>query len=153
MRTTGACALALIACAATAQAEDATTSNNAVALAAKTRLQNCQAARRNTSTWTAQEQARYRDMGCWQPITADNGARFRIDLGSIERLGSGAAIIIYQDEGGPFNPMNVQHWILTCEGHYRVMLDRGMSEPIYAPPLSVAGLISGVACTGAGVNR
>jgi hypothetical protein len=145
-------ALSVLAMTAAGQSNDAARENNAAALAAKTRLENCKTMRRNERNWSAAAQAQYREMGCWQKIEADNGASFKIDLGSIGPLASGATIVIYRDEGGPVTPLGLERWMVTCEGHFRVMLNEGLGPLTYAPPLSVAGTISAIACAGAGVT-
>jgi hypothetical protein len=118
----------------------------------QTRIEDCQAMRRDAQNWQPKQQQAYRE-GCWQRAEGDNGAIYLIDLGLIQSFGGGATTSIYTDEGGQFNVMNLKRWYFTCEGHFSVMDDAGLSPAMYAPPHSVARYMSDVVCAGVGVNR
>lgn len=76
----------------------------------------------------------------WQNVEADNGAVYRIDLNHIEHLNTGAATaVIYAEQGG------LMRWMFDCQGHY--MDDsNAFGITLYAPPRSVAGRLSAIAC-------
>jgi hypothetical protein len=99
-------------------------------------IEDCQRPRRNTRNWTEAEQRLYQHRGCWHKVEADNGASYQIDLGLIEDFGSGATTSVYNDEGGPFNMMNLKRWYFTCTGYFSILHDRGIGPSIYAPPLN-----------------
>ena len=123
------------------------------ALRPQTRADRCKAIRQqHFEKWAPKTKQEYQE-NCWQPIEADNGAVFRIDLGLIQKFGDQATTSIYNDEGGPFNPMHLRRWFFTCRGHFRTQLDNGhLSSMSYAPPRSVAGQMSNIVCAGAGIG-
>jgi hypothetical protein len=119
-------------------------------------VENCQSMRRKITEWTATEQADYRKLGCWYKVEADNGAKYQIDLGLIQDLGTGATTSIYSDEGASFNASNLQRWYFTCTGYFSVMQNNmrmRMGPQTYAPPRSVAAQMSEIVCAGAHKSR
>ena len=85
----------------------------------------------------------------WGNVEADNGAVYRVDVSSIFRYPNGTAdIVVYAVEGDQFNPENQRKLWFDCKGHYRDQT-AGVGPKLYAPPRSVAGRISAIACAGA----
>jgi hypothetical protein len=87
-----------------------------------------------------------RSQSNWQTVEADNGAAYKVDLNSISHYANGGAhIIVYAVERPGFDARNLRRLYFDCQGHYR-----GESGPIgqitYAPPRSVVGRISNIAC-------
>jgi hypothetical protein len=117
------------------------------------RIAKCQAMRRDVRDWTSERQAAYQRLECWHKIEADNGAVYQLDLGLIQRFADGASSVVYTDEGGVFNPMNMKQWFFNCQGHFSVTLDRGSTPMTYAAPRSVAARISNLVCVGASVKK
>ncbi|HLG86862.1 MAG TPA: hypothetical protein VKZ79_06655 [Alphaproteobacteria bacterium] len=81
----------------------------------------------------------------WMKVEADNGAVYKIDLNSVEKMqGGSVTALIYIDEGSGYNPENMRGFIFDCEGHYADTSTASMT--MYAPPRSVAGRLSSIAC-------
>jgi hypothetical protein len=85
----------------------------------------------------------------WQTVEADNGAAYKVDLNSISHYARGDAdMIVYSVDGPNYNPANLRRLYFDCRGHFRD--EAGPIGQIeYAPPRSVAGKMSDIACTGA----
>lgn len=89
----------------------------------------------------------------WQNVEADNGSIYRVDLNSISHYSNGTAdMIVYAVEGTDYNPQNLRRLWFDCRGHFRD--ETGPIGPTeYAPPRSVAGRMSDVACEGSKDTR
>jgi hypothetical protein len=79
-------------------------------------------------------------------VEAANGAVIKVDMNSIQRGDGGSLIWTYADEGNETDPYNLQGYFFDCRGHYSLM-GLHSSDPIYAPPRSVAARISELACS------
>jgi hypothetical protein len=89
----------------------------------------------------------------WRSVEASNGAVYKIDMNSISYMNNGAAeLIVYIVEGDDYDPRNVKRLWFDCHGHYRDQTN-GISATLYAPPRSMAGQLSGIACAGAKDTR
>jgi hypothetical protein len=85
----------------------------------------------------------------WRTIEAANGSVYKIDQKSITHMNNGSAeIIVYAVEGNDYNPTNVKRLLFDCHGHYQDLTSGGMTT-LYAPPRSIAGQLSAIACAGA----
>lgn len=90
----------------------------------------------------------------WQKVEADNGSVFQIDLNSISHFTNGTAeVVIYAVEGAGYDPQNTRRLWFDCQGKYRDSTGPGISPTSYAPPRSIAGRISQIACAGARDTR
>jgi|GEM_PF-5593485 len=90
----------------------------------------------------------------WKNIEADNGAVYKIDLNSISHYNNGTAdVVVYAVEGASYNPENMRRLWFDCQGHFRDETGPGFGPTEYAPPRSIAGRISQVACAGAKDTR
>ena len=89
----------------------------------------------------------------WRNVEADNGAVYKIDLNSIRHDKAGAAeAMVYAVEGSAYNPENM-HWLwFDCHGKFRDQTGR-VGPVQYAPPRSIAGRLSDIACIGAKDTR
>lgn len=84
----------------------------------------------------------------WQTLEADNGARFKVDLATIQHFSNGSAgIVMYEVGNGAFSPANYRRLHFDCRGNY--MDDGNFGVTMYAPPKSVVGRIQSIACSGA----
>ena len=89
----------------------------------------------------------------WRTIEAADGSVFKIDQKSITHMTNGSAeMIVYAVEGDDYNPTNVKRLLFDCRGHYQ-NIDGGGMVMQYAPPRSVAGQLSAIACAGARDSR
>jgi hypothetical protein len=83
----------------------------------------------------------------WRTIEAANGSVYKIDQKSISHMNNGTAeLIVYAVEGDDYNPTNVKRLWFDCHGHYQDHTG-GISATLYAPPRSIAGQLSAIACT------
>lgn len=90
----------------------------------------------------------------WQRIEADNGAVYQIDLNSISHNSNGTAdVVVYAVEGPSYNPENMRRLWFDCQGRYRDQTGPGIGPIQYAPPRSIAGRLSEIACRGAKDKR
>ena len=90
----------------------------------------------------------------WQNIEADNGAAYKIDLNSISHYNNGTAdVVVYAVEGPGFNPENMRRLWFDCKGRYKDLTVSVTSPTHYAPPRSIAGKLSEIACAGAKDTR
>ena len=86
----------------------------------------------------------------WKTLEADNGAIYKIDLNSISHYHNGTAdMIVYAVEGSGYNPENMHRLWFDCHGNFRDETGPRFGETEYAPPRSMAGRISEIACAGA----
>ena len=91
------------------------------------------------------EQARTRTQD-WHNLESDNGAVFRYDLNSVQHYNNGTArMLVYSVEGSDFMPQNLRNLWFDCNGHYKDET-AGIGPTLYAPPRSVAGRLSEIAC-------
>ena len=83
----------------------------------------------------------------WQPLEADNGAVYKLDMNSIKPGNGGAAqITVYADEGRSTDiAQNLKFLLFDCHGRF-IDMNGPMSQSAYAPPKSVAGQIGAIAC-------
>lgn len=89
----------------------------------------------------------------WRTIEAADGSVYKIDQKSISRMNNGTAeLIVYAVEGDDYNPTNVKRLWFDCHGHYQDHTG-GISATLYAPPRSIAGQLSAIACAGARDTR
>jgi hypothetical protein len=89
----------------------------------------------------------------WQSVEADNGAVYKINLNSISHNNNGTAdVVIYAAEGPGYNPANMRRLWFDCQGRYRDLTAPGLPTQ-YAPPRSIAGRLSEIACAGAKDTR
>jgi hypothetical protein len=85
----------------------------------------------------------------WQTLEALDGSVYKIDQKSISHMSNGSAeLIVYAVEGDAYNPTNVRRLWFDCQGHYQDHTG-GISATLYAPPRSVAGQLSAIACASA----
>ncbi|MCC8963726.1 hypothetical protein H8A95_15760 [Bradyrhizobium sp. Pear76] len=84
----------------------------------------------------------------WHTVEADNGARYKIDLNSITAYNTGAADIIAYivEDGQQYRPDNLRRLWFDCRGRFKDLTTSVMGESVYAPPRSVIGQISAIAC-------
>lgn len=84
----------------------------------------------------------------WRTIEAGTGARYRIDLNSIRSNGNGSAEIIAYivEDGRQYRPENLRRLWFDCKGRFNDLTTAPMGESAYAPPGSVIGQISAIAC-------
>jgi len=88
--------------------------------------------------------------GNWQTIEADNGAIYKVDMNSISHNRNGTAdMLVYFDEGSRYIPTNLRRLWFDCQGRYRDLSPPGIGPTQYAPPRSIAGRLSEIACAGA----
>src|SRR5882672_2068261 len=86
----------------------------------------------------------------WQSVEADNGAVYKIDMNSISHNNNGTAdLVVYAVEGPGYNPANMRRLWFDCQGRYRDLSAPGIGPTQYAPPRSIAGRLSEIACAGA----
>ncbi len=86
----------------------------------------------------------------WQKVEADNGAVYQVDLNSISHFNNGTAeTVVYAVEGPGYNPENMRRLWFDCQGKYRDSTGPGIAPTSYAPPRSIIGRISQIACAGA----
>lgn len=98
------------------------------------------------------ETQNYLDSAQWRKVTATNGMTYQIDLAHIRRLTNGNVTInVVPVVNGAFNVMEIEQFIFDCQGQYQVV-NGAVSPSQYAPPQSVAGLISAIACARAKTN-
>ncbi|WIG52220.1 MAG: hypothetical protein OJF48_003138 [Afipia sp.] len=103
-------------------------------------------------TNSAFSQAAYKPQ--WQKVEADNGAVYQIDLNSISHFSNGTAeSVVYAVEGPGYNPENMRRLWFDCQGKYRDSTGPGIGPTSYAPPRSIIGRISQIACAGAKETR
>ena len=89
----------------------------------------------------------------WQTIEALDGSTFKIDPNRIKRNTDGTAeLTVYMVEGDTYDPRNLKFLWFDCRGHYRDQTF-GISGTLYAPPRSIAGQMSAIACAGARDTR
>jgi hypothetical protein len=85
----------------------------------------------------------------WRNIEAADGSVYKIDQKSISHMNNGTAeLIVYAVEGDDYNPTNVKRLWFDCRGHYQDHTG-GISATLFAPPRSIAGQLSAIACAGA----
>ena len=85
----------------------------------------------------------------WQTLEALDGSIYKIDQKSISHMNNGTAeLIVYAVEGDGYNPTNLKRLWFDCHGRYRDQTG-GIGPTLYAPPRSVAGQLSAIACAGA----
>jgi hypothetical protein len=90
----------------------------------------------------------------WQNIEADNGAGYKIDLNSISHYNNGTAdVVVYAVEGPGYNPENMRRLWFDCKGRYKDLTVSVVGPTRYAPPRSIAGKLSEIACAGAKDTR
>jgi hypothetical protein len=90
----------------------------------------------------------------WQNIEADNGAAYKIDLNSISHYNNGTAdVVVYAVEGPGYNPENMRRLWFDCKGRYKDLTVSVTAPTQYAPPRSIAGKLSEIACAGAKDKR
>ncbi len=92
----------------------------------------------------------------WETVTASNGQAFEIALDTAtgplptnvdpRATLRAASVTVYVSEGKTFNPENVLRYYFDCIDRFQTSARSGMSQPAFAPPLSVAGRISSIAC-------
>jgi hypothetical protein len=90
----------------------------------------------------------------WLTLEADNGDKTKVDMNSVEPIGNGwSAVVVYLSlvPGEMFDPGKLKRFAFDCGGHYTDMSD--MSISMSAPPRSVAGRISQLACARAQEKR
>jgi hypothetical protein len=89
----------------------------------------------------------------WRRVDADNGSAMAIDLNSISRPhytnGAADAIVCILDNDTCVL-LNMRRWRFDCHGHF-LDIDHG-GGLLPAPPRSVAGALSAIACGEAGRN-
>lgn len=89
----------------------------------------------------------------WKSFEAVDGSVYKIDMNSISHMHNGTAeLIVYVVEGDEYDPRNVKRLWFDCRGRYRDQTN-GISATLYAPPRSMAGQLSGIACAGAKDTR
>lgn len=87
----------------------------------------------------------------WEKVEADNGTVYLMNTNSIIHYPNGwAEMVIYKTEGGRddlpglgYDPDNLRRFIFDCDGYY---MDAASMMQAYAPPRSVIGRMSDVAC-------
>jgi hypothetical protein len=85
----------------------------------------------------------------WQTLEALDGSIYKIDQKSISHMSNGSAeLIVYAVEGDAYNPTKVRRLWFDCRGRYQDHTG-GISATLHAPPRSVAGQLSTIACAGA----
>lgn len=85
----------------------------------------------------------------WQSIEASDGSVYKIDMKSISHMNNGTAeLIVYMVKGDDYDPRNVKRLWFDCHGHYQDHTG-GISATLYAPPRSMAGQLSNIACAAA----
>ena len=85
----------------------------------------------------------------WRAIEALDGSVYKIDQKSISHMNNGTAeLIVYAVESDGYNPTNLKRLWFDCQGHYRDQTG-GIGPTLYAPPRSIAGQLSAIACAGA----
>lgn len=90
----------------------------------------------------------------WKRVEADNGAVYQIDLNSISRYNNGTAdIVVYAVEGSSYNPEHMHRLWFDCHGRFRDETGPSFGTMQSAPPRSMAGRISEIACAGAKDTR
>lgn len=100
-----------------------------------------------TSLSSASAIAQQANGGNWQRVEADNGAVYQVDMSSIDRIRNGTATVrVWVVQGTNFNPRNLRWLWFDCRGAYRDISQAGHASTLYAPPRSVIGRISGIAC-------
>ena len=84
-----------------------------------------------------------------KPVTieAANGAIYQADMNSIKWSDTGNAVLmtVYIKEGEGFSPGNIRTFKFDCRGYFQV-IGSSISAPQFAPPKSIAGQISALAC-------
>jgi hypothetical protein len=112
--------------------------------------QDCIAAAIGTAVFVSPALCQNGDKANWQSVEADNGALYKIDLNSISHLNNGTAdAIVYAVDGAGYNPENMRRLWFDCHGHYQDLTGPGVGPTQYAPPRSIAGRLSEIACASA----
>ena len=90
----------------------------------------------------------------WLRLEAENGEVTKVDTASIQHFNTGAAeVVVYTYvPNTPFNPSKLRRLFFDCAGQFRDQTE-GFSPPMDAPPRSIAGRISAIACVGAKDTR
>ena len=90
----------------------------------------------------------------WKKLEADNGAVYQIDLNSNFYFNNGTAdIVVYAVSNSGFNPENMHRLWFDCHGQYRDTTGPSFGPTMNAPPNSMVGRISQIACAGAKDTR
>jgi hypothetical protein len=79
----------------------------------------------------------------WQKVEAANGAVFMVDMNSVFGGNGRAEVLVYAVEGDTYVPDNMKKYFFDCHGSYATS-DELFNH--YAPPRSVVGVISAMAC-------
>ena len=90
----------------------------------------------------------------WLRIEADNGEVTKIDMNSVAgtNVGGAVATIYTYVPNTMFDPSKLRNLVFDCAGHYEDVTNMP-SALLDAPPRSVVGRISALACSGAKDTR
>jgi hypothetical protein len=110
-------------------------------------------------SWAAQKkrgeqqaQIDYAKTKKFEKVEADNGAAYLVDVGHAQLSSLGVMAFVFDMENEQVVPYRRHAFLFDCRGHYSEMGTGEMGPDQYAPPRSVVGVISAVACKAARAN-